>query len=54
MLQKSKPSSSRHQPVLSNDEDIFDKPAAAASDARIETGILKIQIAKKLERYDKE
>lgn len=50
--QQQKGSSEKDVTQSSSIDDIdFEKPEVVTSDERIETGILKIQIAEKLDRY---
>lgn len=52
-LQKKNSPKGEMQASSLNEDIAFEKPDVVASDARIETGILKIQIAEKLDRYKK-
>lgn len=52
-LQKKATSQTELLQSSSNEDIAFEKPSATGSDARIETGILRIQIAEKLDLYEK-
>lgn len=52
LQKKNSPQGEMHASTT-NEGIAFEKTDAVGSDARIETGILKIQIAEKLDRYNK-